>query len=328
METATATQEQATQEQGEPGEQSTVGTTGALDLAALALGANALNNTQVLAISLDFTAQWMAIMGEFIERNLKPGIDFGIYEGEAKGSGNKFLTKPALWKPGMEKLTIALRLRPRFRRDRATYEMAGSPPGLICYLCQLVDPNGEVMGEGRGAATEKEKGSINNAIKAAEKRAQMDGLLRIAGIAAFFQDEDAAAQEQAANANRHAQQNRASGASRQAQPSGGSTAQNGAHRAQEQPRPGAENQTKLDTYQYTWAAFVAKYPNASEPELIGLISEWLGGNVRNGCHFRNATQQDWDAAAAKISAIKQSRRAAQGEPATRRQSSAAADVLA
>jgi hypothetical protein len=134
------------------------------------------------------------IIREFIARNLKSGTDYGTVQSGGRES------KPSLFKPGAEKICLLFQLRPRFVGDRATLAMAGGRPGVFAYICRLIDPTGRVVGEGRGAAelTERDGWTVNNAIKIAEKRAQVDAVLRVAGLSEIFtQDLEDMSQRQA-----------------------------------------------------------------------------------------------------------------------------------
>lgn len=79
-----------------------------------------------------------------------------------------------------------MHLRATFKRDDETWEMSGKKPGLFCYICYLLDSKGNVVGEGRGSCDLSEKRSANEAIKLAEKRAQLDAVLRTGGLSDFF----------------------------------------------------------------------------------------------------------------------------------------------
>ena len=122
------------------------------------------------------------IIREFISRQLKSGTDYGTITSNGRES------KPSLFKPGAERICLLLQLRPRFSADRATLAMAGNPPGLFAYICRLMDSHGNIVGEGRGAAalTEREGWTVNNTIKICEKRAQVDAVLRVAGLSEIF----------------------------------------------------------------------------------------------------------------------------------------------
>lgn len=127
------------------------------------------------------------LITEFIAKHMKEGVDYGKIKVRTK-DGREVESKPSLFKPGSEKFCSLFHLRPVFSRDDETWEMAGKPAGLFAYKCQLISPNGSVVGEGRGAAriTEKAGWTENNAIKIAEKRAQIDAVLRTGGLSDFF----------------------------------------------------------------------------------------------------------------------------------------------
>lgn len=123
-----------------------------------------------------------AVLDEFIHSQFVPGVDFGtiIVKGKA--------TKPTLFKPGAEKVCALYGWTARFARDRPTYEMFGSPPGLVCYVCRLIDQAGQIIGEGRGAAklSEGTDHSANQVIKKAQKRAKVDAVLSAAQLSEWF----------------------------------------------------------------------------------------------------------------------------------------------
>lgn len=127
------------------------------------------------------------LITEFISKHMKEGVDYGKIKVRTK-DGREVESKPSLFKPGSEKFCSLFHFRPVFSRDDETWEMAGKPAGLFAYKCQLISPNGAVVGEGRGAAriTEKAGWTENNAIKIAEKRAQIDAVLRTGGLSDFF----------------------------------------------------------------------------------------------------------------------------------------------
>lgn len=147
---------------------------------------------QVLTVSdlkarIEEETQQRRLITEFISKHMKEGVDYGKIKVKTR-DGREVESKPSLFKPGSEKFCSLFHLRPVFSRDDETWEMAGKPAGLFAYKCQLVAPNGSVVGEGRGAArvTEKAGWTENNAIKIAEKRAQIDAVLRSGGLSDFF----------------------------------------------------------------------------------------------------------------------------------------------
>ncbi|MBL7141790.1 hypothetical protein ISS21_01695 [Patescibacteria group bacterium] len=127
------------------------------------------------------------LMTDYINRNFKPSVDFITIEFNTK-SGGKVKSKPSLSKAGSEKWLSLFHFRAIFKKDVETFEMAGNPTGLFTYICELLNAKGEVIGEGRGAANinEKQNWTANNAIKIAEKRAQIDAVLRTGSLSDFF----------------------------------------------------------------------------------------------------------------------------------------------
>lgn len=138
-----------------------------------------------------------AVIEEYIKNNMIAGKDYGSIEVK-KGTG--IMSKPSLLKPGGEKFCGLFKIRPTFRKDFDTVEMLGNTPGIIAYICELVDTSGNVIGEGRGTARTDPKNSsdfeINKQIKIAQKRAQIDAVLRTGGLSDFFtQDMEDASDE-------------------------------------------------------------------------------------------------------------------------------------
>jgi hypothetical protein len=60
--------------------------------------------------------------------------------------------------------------------------------GTFALVCELVDRQGQVVGQGRGVAELRETSmtSANMAVKMAEKRAYVDAVLRAAGLSQYF----------------------------------------------------------------------------------------------------------------------------------------------
>jgi hypothetical protein len=123
------------------------------------------------------------VIDEYIKKNMVEGKDYGSIK--IKGT----ISKPSLFKPGAEKFCGLFKIRATFRKDPETIEMLGNKPGIIAYICELVDSRGLVIGEGRGAYSVNPAASdfdINKAVKITEKRAQIDAVLRAGGLSDFF----------------------------------------------------------------------------------------------------------------------------------------------
>lgn len=146
-----------------------------------------LLTTKDLQARIQEETEQRRLITEFITNHMKDGVDYGKIKVKTR-DGREFESKPSLFKPGSEKFCSLFHFRPVFEKDTDTWEMSGSTPGLFCYKCELVATNGAVVGEGRGAAivTEKQGWTVNNAVKIAEKRAQIDAVLRTGGLSDFF----------------------------------------------------------------------------------------------------------------------------------------------
>lgn len=127
------------------------------------------------------------VLTDYISANLVPGKDYGTISFTTR-AGKTVESKPTLFKPGAEKFCSLFALQARFRKDTDTWEMMGSKPGTIAYICELITKAGDIVGEGRGVSeiTEKAGWTFNNAVKIAEKRAQIDAVLRSGGLSDFF----------------------------------------------------------------------------------------------------------------------------------------------
>jgi len=121
-----------------------------------------------------------ALIKKFITKHMVKGVDFGSIRVAGRDS------KPSLFKPGAEKFASLFKLRAEVNRDLETWEMLGSEPGTICYTCVLYTSQDKKVGEGKGAATIKEKGNANTAIKIAKKRAFVDAILSTGALSDFF----------------------------------------------------------------------------------------------------------------------------------------------
>jgi len=129
-----------------------------------------------------------AVINEYIKNNMVEGKDYGTITVKDR-KGIEHTSKPSLFKPGGEKFCSLFKIRPAFKKDIETVEMLGNTPGIIAYICELVDTSGNVIGEGRGTAKADPNGAdfdINKQVKIAQKRAQIDAVLRAGGLSDFF----------------------------------------------------------------------------------------------------------------------------------------------
>lgn len=147
-----------------------------ISLSPMEVGSNGL------AKVMEEEAEKRKLITMYISKHMTSGADYGTIKFGGKES------KPSLFKPGSEKFLSLFKLIARFEKDTDTWEMAGSEKGVFAYVCLLTDLKGNVIGEGRGIAklTEKAGWTINNAVKIAEKRAQIDAVLRTGALSDFF----------------------------------------------------------------------------------------------------------------------------------------------
>ena len=140
----------------------------------------ALIPPKILREQMKMETEKRKILTEYIAQNLKKGTDYGgIHvsskcENKYKCTNKYHFSKDVLFKPGAEKFCSLFKLRAEFTKDTDTWEMLGSRPEVVAYVCRLYTANGILVGEGRGVCSVKEKASANTAVKIAEKRAKID----------------------------------------------------------------------------------------------------------------------------------------------------------
>jgi hypothetical protein len=120
----------------------------------------------------------------WIKRTMKPGIHWGIIPIDGKDP-----SKPTLFKPGAELVALLYGWRFHFAADLDSLQMYGPmPAGTFAYICHVIDQNGRTVGQGRGVAELREPGmnNANKTVKMALKRAQVDAVLRCAGLSQWF----------------------------------------------------------------------------------------------------------------------------------------------
>jgi hypothetical protein len=91
----------------------------------------------------------------------------GVHYGTVPGCGDK----PALLKPGAEKLAMTFRLGSEYEELQGS----GESDGFICYKidCKLVHiPTGNIVGHGRGTASSKEKKNRTRSVAAYKATAE------------------------------------------------------------------------------------------------------------------------------------------------------------
>ncbi|MEM5806859.1 MAG: phage protein GemA/Gp16 family protein [Candidatus Aenigmatarchaeota archaeon] len=130
------------------------------------------------------------LLSNYIERNLKEGVDYGKITIKTK-EGKEYSSKPTLFKSGAEKICSLLKLTPFFIKDDVI-RIPDLPEHIVLNLvCELRNKDGKVISTGRGGGILDLKNvknfdfEYNKLIKIVEKRAQVDAVLRL-GLSEFF----------------------------------------------------------------------------------------------------------------------------------------------
>ncbi len=176
-------------------------------LAAIAGPAGALmigSDPEALRERLKQYTESRKIFLAWLKESLTPGIDFTCIHNKIGPKENKqycpnskakYLLrcpkcggKACLGKAGSEKILGLLQLRATFDRDEDLLAMLGqAAAGVIAFVCRLVSKDGELVAEGRGARNvRQDAGDPNKACKMAQKSAQTDAILRVAGLSQIF----------------------------------------------------------------------------------------------------------------------------------------------
>jgi hypothetical protein len=125
-----------------------------------------------------------SILGAWIQKNMQPGLHYGIIPVDGKEP-----TKPTLLKPGAELVALLFGWRFAFQADLESLQMYGPGlAGVFAYICFITDRHGRPVGQGRGVAELREPGmdNPNKTVKVALKRSQVDAVLRCAGLSQWF----------------------------------------------------------------------------------------------------------------------------------------------
>lgn len=154
-------------------------------------------STEQMKQVMEEESERRALIKDYIDEHLVEGTDYGAihFSKNCKHKWNpencnneSHWSKDTLFKPGAEKFVSLFKLTPTFKKDTETLEMMDNEKNVFAYVCYLRNNKGQIVGEGRGAAqlSERENWTINNAIKIAQKRAQVDAVLRTGALSDFF----------------------------------------------------------------------------------------------------------------------------------------------
>jgi len=133
-----------------------------------------------LSSTIDAWATDRAFLEAFVKEHLVEGTDY--YTMVIGGRE----TTPSLSKAGSEKFLKLFGLRPVFTVDHNTWEMFGKEVGLVCYTCTLVNADGEVVAEGKGARKASQDRQPNSTIKMGLKSSMIDATLRYGALSGMF----------------------------------------------------------------------------------------------------------------------------------------------
>lgn len=126
----------------------------------------------------------------WLMHQLEEGKHYGVPPGcEPKQTNpRQWQAQPSLYAAGADLLCDLLTLRAEYKADIDAWQQLGSKPGYVVMICRLYSrANGTLIGEGRGARKEGQKGGdLNNAIKMAQKSAKVDAVLNCYGLRDMF----------------------------------------------------------------------------------------------------------------------------------------------
>ena len=127
----------------------------------------------------------------WLMQQMEQGVHYGVPPGcEPKGNPRpeQWQAQPSLYAAGADLLCDLLGLRAEFAADMEAWQQFGSKPGYLVVTCKLFSrATAELIGEGRGARKEGQKGGdANNAVKMAQKSAKVDAILNGYGLRDVF----------------------------------------------------------------------------------------------------------------------------------------------
>lgn len=116
-----------------------------------------LHMTEEMQLLVETAEKARAILGGWIQRNMQPGLHYGIISIDGKEP-----TKPTLLKPGAELVALVFGWRFAFDADLESLQMYGPGlAGVFAYICLVIDRHGRPVGQGRGLAELREPGMDN-----------------------------------------------------------------------------------------------------------------------------------------------------------------------
>lgn len=144
-----------------------------------------------MVVALERYTECRTTFRDWLRSQMTEGVHYGTPPGcepDRNVDPKQWTYKPSLYKAGADMICDLLKMRPTFEADAVAWEQMGSKQGLAVFVCRLVSRiSGEILGEGRGAASDKEKRRNQNAaIKVAQKCAKVDAVINTLGLSDLF----------------------------------------------------------------------------------------------------------------------------------------------
>jgi hypothetical protein len=128
---------------------------------------------------------------EWLQGQLVPGVHYGVPPGceppTKRPDPKQWQYKPSLYKAGADFICDLMAARDEYEPDMLSWELSGKLAGLYPFICRLHSRNGDLLGEGRGAAIRGKKSRDDNAaIKCGKKCAKVDAVINSWGLSDLF----------------------------------------------------------------------------------------------------------------------------------------------
>lgn len=135
-----------------------------------------INNLESFKKSVDLLLAKRQYLITKVLPEFQEGLDYYVIKG-----------RKSLGKSGAEKLCSIFSFSATFFKDEETLSMLSDRKDLIAFVCNLVDRDGKIVGQGRGIDTlVRNQNDANKAAKMAQKRGFIDATIRATGLSDIF----------------------------------------------------------------------------------------------------------------------------------------------
>jgi hypothetical protein len=135
-----------------------------------------LDSLELFKKSVDLLLAKRSYLISKVLPEFQEGLDYYVIKG-----------KKSLGKSGAEKLASIYSLSATFFKDEETLSMLPGHKDLIAFVCNLVNKEGTVVGQGRGIdSPNRNQNDENKTVKMAQKRAYIDAVIRTTGLSDIF----------------------------------------------------------------------------------------------------------------------------------------------